>query len=275
MQLGRVHVPTSLMVSAGVGAVATYLVTGDEVGNAGPRDGWLVPATIAGVGVTTGLVALASRGGWRWSGGEALHAASRAATGPLLAAAVGGTAALGVTMLTDLLGGVRPDRSGDGARDLDAQAATLDAANDARDATVQAEHDSAINDRAASRRELDRLYDANGGFAPRTSVGAGRLDVAGRSPEAAVDLILTAYGDDDGKIGIADVRIVGPSTFALTNFIQHAGGNTGVATREQLVGWMGLNVDTREPKGSIDASESVDWQSGRYGEQRTGPEVSK
>lgn len=271
MHVGRIQIPTSLLLAGGVGAAATYLVVGDEVGNAGPRDGWLVPATFAGVGITTGLVAIASRGGWRWSGGEALHSAARAATGPLLGAAVGSAAGIGVTMLTDLTGGVKPDRSGAAATDVDAQADQLKSDNDTRDAAVQSTTDAAINDRAAARREVDRMYDEHGGFAPRAAVGGGRLDIAGRSPEAAVDLILEAYADDDGNLGTADVRIVGPSTFDLTRLIEHASSNAGHATRDQLVGWLKLNVDTREPKGTIDASESVDWQSGRFGEHRVGP----
>jgi hypothetical protein len=264
-----VHIGTTIGIGgAALAGTGAFVATSQLAGGGGASTGALVPTTLAGAALGSVVVGTVASGAWRWSGAPRLASAMSGATWPLLLATAGAAAGVGAALLVD--------RFHPAARDLDsasleaatrmrADAQRLRVGNDARDRSTAVELEDASAEHEAAHEVLDATLEAHGGrIGASGTVGAGRLDVTGLSPEAAADVVFDAYAPHAERIDPDAVRVQGPNVFRADALF----GEVGTA-RANMVEFFAQQVDTEEPKGVISAREARTWQAGRLGEQRT------
>lgn len=237
-------------ITAGIATgITTAVVTSDRLVDAGPSTGALFPASMGGSAL--GLVALsaASRSGWRWGGSPATLAAARAA-GPLAVGAVGGAIGLGAALLTNRIW------PGSGESDEDAERTR---------ATASSRLDAEQRQFDAQLAQLDAALEPHDGRmgAPGT-VGEGRLDVTGLSPEQAANAVFEAYAPGRPHLEPGIVRVDGANVFSLPWVDEDY-----LFTPEHVTDRFEEVVDVAEPKGIISADEARRWQTGPMGEVRS------
>jgi hypothetical protein len=254
-------------IAAGVAAgIATTVVTSDRMINGGVETGVLVPATLGGASV--GLLALgaASRSGWRWAGSPVLAGMSHA-TGAVAVGALGGAIGLGVALLTDRIWPAADgaDPSDATRRQLEHEADTVNATA-ARDEAKVKEADAAASAHLDKELgELDAALEPNGDrMGTSGTVGEGRLDVTGLSPEDAAAKVLEAYAPGHAYLRPETaIRVDGANVFTLPWAKQSA------QYKQDLTQHFATEVDTQAPKGVISADEARRGQASATGEVRS------
>lgn len=250
-------------VVAGLGAIAW---SEDRLFNRGPATGAIVPVTLGGAALGTLALGVAARGGWRWTGSPVLSSLSHA-TGPIALAALGGALGVGAAALFDQVfpasDGANPSKAT--AAGYREQAGKVDAAATQRDAKIAAERQAANTKLDGALEQLDTTLEANGGrLGAAGTVGEGRLDVTGLSPEQAANLVFEAYAPGGRELTNGIVRVDGQNVFSLPWITKE-----NPIDRAELTEIFTKLVDTAEPKGTLSADEARRWQVGEHRETRS------
>ncbi len=261
------HTNTMWGIGLGVAAgLATAAIATDHGFDSGTSTGIAIPATFTLGAVGATVLAPTSRAGWRFSGIPALAGVAEIVRGPLTAIAIGSSVGLGVATLLDSIwpaGNGEP--STERAREIAEQARQLDREVDERVAADQRTTAEAQErfDRAAGELD-DALGGAEGRMGTDGTVGEGRIDVTGMSPEAAAAAVMDAYSPRERLLRTDSIRVDGVNVFAASKL---AGANT--MDEEMLTAFFRDQVDVADPPGVIDAIEARTWQAGDRGEVRT------
>jgi hypothetical protein len=262
-----VQVGMKIGIAAGVVAgLGAAIWTTDHGFNRGPATGAIVPASLGGAALGTLALGVAARDGWRWAGSPALTSLSHA-SGPLAVAALGGVIGIGAASSLDALfpskDGENPGRATVTALGKDAARANATAASTEANTSKELKDSNAHLDHALE--ELDGTLEANGGrMGAAGTVGEGRLDVTGLSPEQAAQLVFDAYAPGHQELTSGIVRVNGENVFSLPWI-----SKDDPIDKDELTQIFRKWVDTAEPKGTLSAEESRRWQLGEHRETLT------